>query len=121
MGIANELPELEGPTPFTIPLIFALPDPRSTLRKVWETLAARYDENLFRQVSRTLFVNMCAVNGRDPEDPKSKKPVVFPDEGAVPVDQLADTYLAGTPLHEVFTAAVPLKLTHEDRFGVKLM
>ena len=116
-GIANELPELEGPTPFTIPLIFALPEPRSTLRKVWETLAARYDENLFRQVSRTLFVNMCGVNGRDPDDPRSKKPVVFPDEGTVPVDQLANTYLAGTPLHEVFTAPVPLKLTHADRFN----
>jgi len=116
-GPAHELPEMAAPTPFTIPFIYALPEPRRTVAKVWGTLADYFDKHLFKSVTRQLYRNICAVTGRDPDDGASKKPIIPPDESTLPLDELVDTYLAGTPFHQVFTAPVPLKLTRNDRFN----
>lgn len=116
-GPAHELPELASPTPFTIPFIYALPDPRETVAKVWNTLSDYYAHHLFKSVTRQLYRNMCAVNGRDPDDAASRKPLIPAEDSALPLDKLVDSYLGGTPFHAVFTAPVPLKLTLEDRFS----
>ena len=116
-GFLEDLPEMEKPTPFTIPLIYALPAPRMTVEKVWGTLGDYFDKHLFQGVARQLYRNMCAVTGRDPDDGASKKPIVTPSDSTLPLDRLVDTYLKGTPFHRVFTAPVPLKLTRQDRFS----
>lgn len=116
-GPAHELPEMGAPTPFTIPFIYALPEPRETVAKVWGTLADYFDKHLFKSVTRQLYRNICAVTGRDPDDGASKKPIIPPNESTLPLHELVHTYLAGTPFHDVFMAPVPLKLSREDRFN----
>ncbi|MBS0532710.1 MAG: hypothetical protein JSR72_01515, partial [Proteobacteria bacterium] len=116
-GPLHELPEMADPTPFTIPLIYALPEPRETVAKIWGTLADYYDKHLFKHVTRRLYTNMCAASGRDPEDTQSRKPLISPGDSTLALDKLVDTYLADTPFHQIFTAPVPLRLTHEERFS----
>ncbi|MFI4973123.1 MAG: type IV secretory system conjugative DNA transfer family protein [Caulobacterales bacterium] len=118
-GVARDLPEMEDPSPFTIPLIYALPDPRDMVEKMYGTLAdERYvDRGLFKPIAERLYRNICVVSGRDPDDPKSRKPVKLASESTLPLDELVDKYLGGTPYQALFKAPVPLKLTHEDRFN----
>lgn len=116
-GPVHDLPEMADPTPFTIPLIYALPEPRETVAKIWGTLGDYFDKHLLRRVTRQIYRNICVTSGRDPDDPNSKKPIILPDESTLPLDRLVDAYLKGTPFHQVFTAPVPLRLTHEERFS----
>ena len=116
-GFLEDLPEMEAPTPFTIPLIYALPEPRLTVSKVWGTLGDYLDKHLFVGVTRQLYRNMCAITGRDPDDGNSKKSIGLPADSTLQLDKLVDAYLGGTPFHDVFTVPVPLKLTQQDRFS----
>jgi hypothetical protein len=116
-GPVHDLPEMADPAPFTIPLIYALPEPRETVAKIWGTLGDYFDKHLLRRVTRQIYRNICVTSGRDPDDPNSKKPIVLPDESSLPLDRLVDAYLKGTPFHQIFTAPVPLRLTHEERFS----
>lgn len=116
-GVAAELPQSEAPSPFTIPLVNALPDPKLTIQKVLNTLAESEDAGLFKALSERLYLNLCAASGRDPNDQHSRKPFIAPAHSALPPSELVDAYLGGTPLHALFTVPVPLKLTHEDRFN----
>ncbi len=115
--VARQLPVTADPTPFTIPLIYALPEPRDLVEKMYGTLADKdySDRGLFSAVTRQFYRNVCVASGRETED--SKKPLKHASESTLPLDQLADTYLAGTPFLDVFKAPVPLKLTYEDRFN----
>lgn len=116
-GFLEDLPAMEAPTPFTIPLIYALPEPRLTVAKVWGTLDDYFPKHLFVGVARQLYRNMCAITGRDPDDGNSKKSIILPDDSTLPLNKLVDAYLGGTPFHDVFTTPVPLKLTQQDRFS----
>lgn len=116
-SIAADLPDLEAPSPFTIPLIYAVAEPRRLVEATYGTLAS--DEYarcaLFRTVTAQLFRNICVASGIESES--SKKPLKFPQEAKLPLGETVDAYLAGTPFHDVFMAPVPLKLTREDRFS----
>ncbi|GAA0298196.1 hypothetical protein GCM10009087_05010 [Sphingomonas oligophenolica] len=116
-GVAADLPDLEAPSPFTIPLIYALNEPRRLVEATYGTLAADEYANrgLFRAVSAQLFRNICLASGIESEN--SRKPLKLPQEARLPLGDTVDTYLAGTPFHDVFMAPVPLKLTQEDRFS----
>jgi GTPase SAR1 family protein len=118
-GIARILPAIEDPSPFTIPLAYALPDPKDTITRLFITLAQdQYrDAGLFRLVFNQLYTNVCAVSGRDPFDDESKRPLKLAKESTLTLDKLVDAYLADTPFHELFMTPVPLKLTHQERFN----
>jgi hypothetical protein len=115
--LAPSLPDLEAPSPFTIPLVYAITDPRTQVEHIYGTLVEdQYaDRGLFRAVTAQLFRNICAVSGID--DERSKRPLKTPDEAKLPLGETVDAYLAGTPFHDIFTTPVPLKLTQEDRFS----
>ncbi|GAA0326182.1 hypothetical protein GCM10009087_40630 [Sphingomonas oligophenolica] len=115
--LAPSLPDLEGPSPFTIPLVYAVAEPRWQVEATYGTLiSGEYaDRGLFRTVTAQLFRNICVASGHDSEN--SKKPLKTPDEAKLPLGETVDAYLAGTPFYDVFMAPVPLKLTQEDRFS----
>ncbi|MEI9933144.1 MAG: type IV secretion system DNA-binding domain-containing protein [Rhizomicrobium sp.] len=117
-GIADQLPQTETPSPFTIPLIYALPEPRMTIDKIYGTLVEdQYnDRGLFSAVSERMYRNLCEASGRIPYE-DSRKPWKYAEGSDLPLDALADQYLKGTPFHELMMTPVPLKLTHEDRFS----
>ncbi|MBO9714246.1 MAG: type IV secretion system DNA-binding domain-containing protein [Sphingomonas sp.] len=116
-GIAEAVPARGRPSPFTIPLIHLLPEPRLTVERIWGTLGDYHPHGLFKALCRRLYRNMCAVSGRDPHDPSARRPLVMPTQSALPLDQLADAYLGGTPFHAMLMAPVPLPLTYEQRYS----
>lgn len=118
-GAVRELPEVLSPSPFTIPLVYMLPNPRLTVEQTYGTAAAPeyQDRGIFLSVAYQLYANLCMASGRDPQDPNSKKPYRPASESDLPLNELVDTYLAKTPYHRVFMTPVALKLTHEDRFN----
>lgn len=118
-GIASALPKMHEPTPFTIPLIYALPEPRLLVEKAYGTLVlGEYNrQGLFREVTDQLYQNVCRASGRDPHDQKTTRPLKRASESTLALGDLCDAYLGDTPFHQVFTAPVSLQLTHEDRFN----
>lgn len=116
-GTARDLPETGTPSPFTIPLIYTLDEPRLAVERIFGTIAngPYEDVGLFKDVSAQLHRNLCHASGK--ETPESKKPYKLPSESTLPLDALVDTYLAHTPFLSLFKTPVPLKLTHEDRFN----
>jgi hypothetical protein len=118
-GVLRDLPAMEEPTPFTIPLIYTLPNPRLEVEKVYGNLTrvGYHDRGLFLDVIRQLHRNLCVASGRDPEDTKSAKPFKMASASTLPLDELVETYLKDTPYRDLFMAPVPLQLTHEVRFN----
>ena len=117
-ALANLLPETWDPSPFTVPLIYLLPEPKNFLDNLYgELWQQRYvDSGLFVDVSRRMYFNICEESGiADPQDPK--KPFKHPSKSDKQLHEIVETYLKGTPFYEFFLAPVPLKFTHEDRFS----
>lgn len=113
--IAHNLPQALSPSPFVIPLVYALPEPQKLITRVMGTLwQERYVDSCFIEVCRSLHINLCKVSGINPQEPS--KPYLLPTENKAPLTDIVDSYLQGTPFHDLFTLPVPLKLTHEDRF-----
>ena len=117
--IANALPRSRSPSPFTIPLVYTLPEPGRLIQRIFMTLAddEYIDRGLFKPVTERLYENLARASGRDPKDQKSTKPWKHAGESSLVLSELVDMYLSGTPFHELFMMPVPLKLTHEDRFN----
>ena len=115
---AQMLPETFDPSPFTIPLIFALPEPKKYLNQlIGELWQQKYvDAGLFVEVARPIYFNLCRVSGiADPENPK--KPFKYPLQSDALLQEVVEEYFGGTPFKEFFLAPVPLKFTHEDRYS----
>lgn len=116
-GVARELPQTANPSPFTIPLIYTLDEPKLAIEQPFGTLinGGYEDRGLFKGFSVQLMTNLLRASGK--ETPESKKPWKYPRDSTAPLSEIVDTYLDDTPLHALFKTPVPLRLTHEDRFS----
>ncbi|HLK57620.1 MAG TPA: hypothetical protein VKU00_13730 [Chthonomonadaceae bacterium] len=115
---AAELPQTVDPSPFTIPLIYTLPEPRKLIDQLYGTLwESKYvDFGLFVEVSRQMYLNLCTVSEIvDPYEPK--RPFKHASKSEAPLHELVDRYLAKTPFHDFFLTTVPLRFTYEERFS----
>jgi len=117
--IADLLPKTVAPSPFTIPLICALPNPGKLIDSLYATLwDQRYtDAGLFIETTRTMYFNLCRASDIvDPQDPKRPfKPAAKND--AAPVE-LVETYLHDTGFEYLFNETrVPLAYDPETRFA----
>jgi hypothetical protein len=117
-AVADELPELEGPSPFTIPLANAIPAPKQLIERTYRTFLSQKfaEKGLFVDLSNQLIENLYEANGRSVSD-GSTKPLRHSGDSALPVDQAVGTFLGRTPLAGIFAAPVPLKLTPTDRMN----
>ncbi|HTU12431.1 MAG TPA: DUF87 domain-containing protein [Allosphingosinicella sp.] len=117
-GLAEVLPEAEEPSPFVIPLVFVLPEPGLLIDRIYATLVEeRYlDAGLFRAVTEAMYLNLCRASGRDPGE-AGRRPWKNAGDSPLPLNELVDVYLAGTPFRDLFMAPVPLRFTNEDRFN----
>ena len=114
--LAKDLPKMDTPSPFTIPLMHTLADPKKLIGDIigtfnQEELSSR---GIFRPIGEQLYENICAVNGRTE---KNNKPLAIPQDSKLPLDEIVTTYLKGTPFVELFNTPIPLKITQEDRFS----
>jgi hypothetical protein len=116
--IARMLPEAFDPSPFTIPLIFSIPEPKvllgNLISEVWQQKYV--DAGLFVDVARSVYLNLCAVSGIiDPQNPK--KPFKLPADNDAPLQEIVESYFKGTPFYDFFLAPIPLKFTYEERYS----
>lgn len=117
-NVARLLPETYDPSPFTIPLVYTLSEPKKLIDQILSSLCERkyVEAAVFVDLSNQLFRNYCAVSGiADPEN--AKKPLKYASENDAPLQEIVDAYLKNTPLRDFFLAPVPLKFTHEERFS----
>ncbi|HEX3810320.1 MAG TPA: type IV secretion system DNA-binding domain-containing protein [Rhizomicrobium sp.] len=116
--LADALPQAQAPSPFTIPLIHALGEPRVMLdRLLGELHQERYkDAGLYIELFRTLWLNLCAASGiADAYAPN--KPLKFASESDLPLHELVEVYLKATPFYDLFLAPIPLRFTFSERFN----
>jgi len=117
-AITENLPEFSEPSPFTIPLINVLPEPRKVLDRLYGVIWTQgyIDNGLFVDLAQQMHFNICAVsNIADPYDPK--RPFKLPSQNDAPLHELVGAYFRNTPLEHFLMAPVPLRLTYEDRFS----
>lgn len=115
---AARLPETVDPSPFTIPLIYAIPEPRKLVDQLYGTLwEQKYiDNGLFVEVSNQMYRNLCAVSEIvDPSDPK--RPFRYAVKNDASLHEIVELYFHDTPFQEFFLAPVPLRFTQEERFS----
>jgi len=116
--ITEQLPQTFAPSPFTIPVIYTLPDPKQVLDAIQgEFSQEKYMEaGLFVELFRTIYFNLCTASGIiDPYDPK--KPFKRPSQSDDSLEEIVKTYFKGTPFLDFFLAPIPLKFTHEERYS----
>ena len=118
LGLADHMPRVETPSPFTIPLVNTLPEAPLLVDKIYGTFAEQKyaDRGLFTGIADKLYRNLCKVSGRDPAV-ESNRPFKYASDGSLSLSEIIASYLGGTPLEELFNFPVPLKLTHEERFS----
>lgn len=117
-AVAEMLPQAESPSPFTIPLIYALPEPRKFIAQLFFTVGEdQYkDRHILYRIAEQFYFNICDATGIIPGEP-TKKPYKGAMDSDLPLGEFVDQYLSGTPFRDLFLTPVPLKLTHEDRFS----
>jgi hypothetical protein len=116
--IAGLLPKSLTPSPFVIPMAYALPDPKKLIDSLYGTLwREEYRKNaVFVHLTRQMHFNLCEVSGiADPYEPN--KPYLLPPENSAPISEVVHDYLKYTPFEPFFEEPVPLQLTHEERFS----
>ena len=116
-GIMQILPRMAD-SAFDVPLICLLPDPNGVVDSIIGTFCTPElaDSGLFTVVQDQIYANMCAYSGV-PLDGNSKKPLVKANDADLPPDQLVETYLGGTPVHELLLTPAPFELPSEQRFA----
>lgn len=116
--IAGLLPKTLAPSPFVIPLGYAIPNPKKLIDEIYSTLARDEYKNtgLFVNLFRQLYFNLCEVSGvQDPYDPK--KPFFYASKNPAPLSEIIDGYLKHTPFRPFLQDPIPLQLTHEELFN----
>lgn len=117
-AIALELPQMADPSPFTIPLVYALSKPGEFMAKMYHTACEPMyqDRGLLSKLRAQLYINICNASGIEPFT-HAKKPYIHAHTSELPLNELTDAYLGQTPFHSLFYTPVPLKLTHAERMN----
>jgi hypothetical protein len=118
-AFARDLAVSDEASPFTIPLVYALPNAADQIERILGTHAADeyLDNGILKDVAHQLYRNWCKASGRDPDDTESTKRFIQPTDSGLPLDEMVRTYLAGTPYRDLLLSPVPLNLTIEERFN----
>jgi len=117
-ALTADLPQFSEQSPFTIPLINVLPEPKKLLDRLFGILWNQnyIDDGVFVEVTKVMCANICVVSGI--EDPNNtKRPFKLPSKYDEPLAETVEAYFKNTPLYDFLLAPVPLKFTYEDRFS----
>jgi hypothetical protein len=117
-AIAKLLPVSADASPFTIPLVYSLPEPKTLIDGIYGVLWEQpyVDNGIFVEMSRRLYLNLCEISGiPNPQEPK--KPFKYASKNDAPLHEIAQQYLSGTPFLDLFKAPVPLQFSYEERFS----
>ena len=112
------VPEMMGPSPFNVPMMNVLDEPRLLIDRLYNIVCdGKYvNIGLFADLRDRLYANICQASNV-PSHGERKRPLKHAMDRAEPLGELVDIYLAGTPFVDYLTAPIPLKLTYEDRYS----
>lgn len=121
-AINSELPGLDAPSPFTVPLVHLMPNPGWLVERIVGTTSVEDVEKfgLFAEVGSVIDDNINAAYKINPDSPpKRKLPSISDkteDEDWGP-QEVTDKFLKNTPFHDLLMAPLPLKFDLETRFS----
>jgi hypothetical protein len=117
-GLIQELPRLDAPSPFTIPLVHLFPGPLEVLEKIGGTLTEDvfWDLGVFIELNEQRYKNLCDVNGVVPNT-EHKKPLKTARDSDLSPQEATKAFLRGTPFFDFLMTPVPLKFDYETRFS----
>jgi len=112
------IPETLGPSPFNVPIMNMLEEPRLLIDRLYNVVCDDKFVNigLFTDLRESLYANLCRASGVVPHS-EHKKPLKHAVDRDEPLSELVDIFLAGTPFVPYLNHPIPLKLTYEDRFS----
>lgn len=117
--LADLLPKSEAPSPFTIPLVYALPNPK----RVLDNLIGEFgkdehrDAGIYVELFRKLWFNLCEASGiANPWEPGNRQ-IKRPSDLNLPLDETVEAFFKDTPFYDLFRVPMPLKFSDEDRFS----
>lgn len=121
-GTVKELPKLDGPSPFTVPLINLVSNPGLMVERIVGSISKdRLAElGLFAEVGAAVDDNINAAYKIDPKSPPRRKlPSIgekTEEEGWGP-QEVTNKILKHTPFHDFLNTPLPLKFDYETRFS----
>jgi len=113
------LPQTESPSPFSMPILNTLNEPRLLIDRIYNIVGSDKNQTLglFAEMRDTMYENLCRASNHVPHTPITRPLKHAMDLKNEPIEELAETYLAGTPFLKYLNQPIPLKLTYEDRFS----
>ena len=117
--LTHGLPTVSGPSPFTVPIINALDESRNVIDRVYSVVASEKNQTLglFAELRETMYGNLCRASHVVPHTDHKKTLKHAMDLKTEPLEELIETYCAGTVFAYYLTQPIPLKLSYEDRFS----
>jgi hypothetical protein len=117
-GIVAGLPKLDNHSPFTIPLVNLLPNPKALVNKIMGSIYKEQirELGLFADVHERIDANYCRAYGLVQGQPVRKVLTPIEDMDWSP-QEVADALLKGTPFHAFLMTPVPLKFDYQTRFS----
>ncbi|WP_146618625.1 type IV secretory system conjugative DNA transfer family protein [Rhodoplanes elegans] len=116
-GIIKDLPPLPAAkASFLVPLVVLLPEPGALIAALTNALAdpAIGDAGILTKLRNQLADNVWAASGIPPGT-EPKKPLLTADDSDLSPEELAQTYLNGTPLLDLFLTPVPFVIPERVR------
>ena len=112
------VPQTLGPSPFTVPMMNVLDEPRLLIDRLYSVVCDDKFVNvgLFSTLRERLYANLCQASNVVPHGGHTK-PLKHAMDRDDPLAELVDVYLAGSPFVSYLATPIPLKLTYEDRFS----
>jgi hypothetical protein len=116
-AVLQQLPALDDAL-FTVPLISLIQDPLEFLGGIIGVFfkSEYLDIGLFNTLATRILDNIHAFSGiTDPEN--SKKPVIWPTECDLSIEEAVDAYFNGTPIHALLMTPCPFNIPTEQRYS----
>ena len=117
-GVMRDVPVLDSPSPFTIPLIHVLPNPGMIVDKLHGSFIKQQflDLGLFTEINEKRELNLCKLYGILP-NAEIRKPLKDISEHDLTPQEFVDAVWKGTPFHNFLMSPVPLKFDFETRYS----
>ena len=121
-AVVGNLPKLDAPSPFTVPLINLVPHHGELIGGLLDLTiddeVSRF--GLFAKVGKVIDDHINDIYKINPDAPPKRKLMSIAekveDEGWGP-QEAADKFLKGTPFHDFLMPPLPLKFDYETRFS----
>ena len=117
-GLLGQMPKLETPSPFTIPLIHLIPEPLLNIEKIYGTIQNErsHEFGVFAELYEQLYLNECRAHGLTPGVETRRAIKLISEMDMTPLEGV-EAFCKATPFRGFLETPVPLKFDYETRFN----